>query len=74
MITGTFLFRIFGGFLHVLYYTDLLPHWRITNIYLNTMHDLPEFLRNTVPLKSSMVVKSENCFVLFSFRDHTEII
>jgi hypothetical protein len=28
-ITGAFLFRIFGGFLHVpTYYTYLLPHWR----------------------------------------------
>jgi hypothetical protein len=28
------------------------------------MHDLPEFLRNAVPLKSSKVVKIEKNFVL----------
>ena len=49
-ITGAFLFRIFGEFLHVpttqIYCLTgaIISETLITNIYLNTMHDPPQFL------------------------------
>ncbi len=48
-ITGAFLFRIFGGFFHVpttqIYCLTgaIFSETCITNIYLNTMHDLPQY-------------------------------
>ncbi len=49
-ITGAFLFRTFGGFLHALTTQiycltgTIISETRITNIYLNTMHDPPQSL------------------------------